>query len=423
VAPALRAARADRIVTRVGPTGPNDARAALAYASDLISAATRKDVAAAFATAGVRAAGASGASLHVLRNGALRLLAASGPPDDTVVQCRVLPLSATTLSTEAFRAREPLWLGSAEAIEARFPHMRDPRAATGIQACAAIPLVADGQTIGVASFQFADPQAFDGAQTTLLGDIAAATAAALHRAARGDHETEVRAFQHRLIGIAGHELRNPLTVVLSASEQLARAATGERDKRAAARVLRNARRMERVVRDLMDYAQAQADGRLLIAPRQVDFHDVCVRVLASLSSLHPERPVSYQRGEDGRGSWDPDRLEALLENLIVNALKHGAADRPVYVGWYGDATELVLKVHNHGVPIPPSLLPHIFDPFQRGEQHAVRDSLGLGLFIVKQIVAAHGGAIQVRSDRESGTTFVVRLPYTAPAAHTRDAAG
>jgi len=107
----------------------------------------------------------------------------------------------------------------------------------------------------------------------------------------------------------------------------------------------------------------------------------------------------------------------------VNALKYGAADRPVYVGWYAEPTELVLKVHNHGPPIPPSVLPHIFDPFQRGEQHGVRDSLGLGLFIVKQIVAAHGGSIQVRSDRESGTAFVVRLPYAAPASSARDRAG
>jgi len=83
----------------------------------------------------------------------------------------------------------------------------------------------------------------------------------------------------------------------------------------------------------------------------------------------------------------------------------------------------VLKVHNHGPPIPAALLPHVFDPFQRGEDHTVRDSLGLGLYIVKQIVAAHGGRIEARSDRETGTTFLVRLPYAAPAAATRDLAG
>ena len=76
-----------------------------------------------------------------------------------------------------------------------------------------------------------------------------------------------------------------------------------------------------------------------------------------------------------------------------------------------------------GRPIPAALLPHLFDPFRRGEDHSVRDSLGLGLYIVKQIVAAHGGRIEARSDHETGTTFVVRLPYAAPAAQTRDLAG
>jgi signal transduction histidine kinase len=394
-----------------------------AYAAALISTTTRKDVARAFATAGVGAAGARAGSLHASRHGVLHLLAVSGAPEDTVVPCRALSVSATTPNAEVFRTGEAMWFGTAEEIEARFPQLRELRAAVDDQAWAGLPLVADGRTIGVVGFQFAAPQGFDRDQRELLGEIASLTAAALHRAARGDHESETRAFQHRLIGIAGHELRNPLTVVLSASEQLGRAAAGDREKRAAARLLRNARRMDRVVRDLVDYAQAEADGRLSIAPREVDFHELCVRVLASLSTLHPERPVSYQRGEDGRGTWDPDRLEALLENLLVNALKYGAADRPVYVGWYGESTELVLKVHNDGVPIPPSVLPYIFDPFQRGEQHGVRDSLGLGLYIVNRIVAAHGGRIQVRSDRESGTTFVVRLPYAAPAAPARGLAG
>ena len=180
--------------------------------------------------------------------------------------------------------------------------------------------------------------------------------------------------------------------------------------------------MDRVVRDLVDYAQAQAEGRLRIAPREVDFHELCVRVLASLSSVHPERPVTYQRGKDGRGRWDPDRLEEVLENLVVNALKYGAPDRPVFIGWYGEPADLVLKVHNQGPPIPAAVLPYVFDPFRRGEEHGVRDSMGLGLYIVRQIVDAHGGRVEVRSDQETGTTFVVRLPFAAAATAARDLA-
>jgi signal transduction histidine kinase len=317
--------------------------AARAYAAALISAPDRHDVGRAFVDAGVAAAGARGGNLYLSRSGALHLLAPLGASEDALVPYRVMPSSADAPCAEAFRTAEPIWLGSAEAIEARFPAMLDLLRATGDEA--------------------------------------------------------------------------------SAAEQLVRGAAGEREKRAVARLLRNARRMDRIVRDLVDYAQAQAEGRLYIVPREVDFHELCVRVLASLSSVHPERPVTYQRGEDGRGRWDPDRLEELLENLLVNALRYGAPDRPVYIGWYGEPTELVLKVHNHGPPIPPAVLPHVFDPFRRGEEHSVRDSLGLGLYIVRQIVSAHGGRVEVRSDRESGTTFVVRLPFAAQASPAHELAG
>jgi signal transduction histidine kinase len=394
-----------------------------AYAAALISAATRREVGRAFVDAGVAACGARSGTLYLARNGALHLLAVSGACDDALVPCRVMPLSASTPAAEMFRTLEPAWLGSAGAIEERSPALHELLGATGDAAWAAMPLTSESGWLGVVELQFADPQAFDQDQRAFLLELAGLTARALQRAGRHDEECETRTFQHRLIGIAGHELRNPLTVVLSSAEHLARGATGDRDKRASARLLRNARRMDRVVRDLVDYAQAQAEGRLHIAPREVDFHELCVRVLASLSSLHPERPVTYQRGEEGRGRWDPDRLEELLENLLVNALRYGAADRPVYVGWYGEPTELVLKVHNDGPPIAAAVLPHVFDPFRRGEEHSVRNSLGLGLYIVRQIVAAHGGRVDVRSDREAGTTFVVRLPFQAPATGARDLAG
>lgn len=393
------------------------------YAEALISAATVREVGKAFAAVGVPTAGAHAGDLYLARAGGLHLLTSCGGRAEALVPCRVMPSSADTPDAEVFRTGEPVWLGSAAAIGQRFPAAAGLVAATGCQAWAALPLPGENAPIGALGLQFGEPQPFNEEQREILGRIAAMTALALVRAARSDGDREARNFQHRLIGIAGHELRNPLTVILSAGDQLARAVAGDREKRATTRLLRNARRMDRLVRDLVDYAQAQADGRLHVAPREVDFHELCVRVLASLSSLHPERPVTYQRGEGGRGAWDPDRLEEMLENLLVNALKYGAPDRPVYVGWYGDAAGLVLKVHNQGPAIPPSILPYVFDPFRRGEDHGASSSLGLGLYIVKQIAAAHGGSVEVRSDRESGTTFVVRLPYASPQAAARPIAG
>jgi signal transduction histidine kinase len=386
----------------------------LAYVSRLATASSQRDIGEAFSSIGVAAAAAQRGELHLVAPPAsLRLLTAAGAGDEAVVPCGVLSASAPMPVAEAFRTGEPVWLRSPREIEMRFPSIADLASATFEQARAAIPLMDGGKPFGVVALQFGAEQEFDERQRAMLSAIAELTARALRRALREEDERSTRAFQHRLIGIAGHELRNPLTVVLSVAEQLARSAADDREKRAAGRLLRNARRMERVVRDLVDYAHAEAEGGLAVAPKPTDFHEVCVRVLSSLASLQPGRKVIYERGDDGRGSWDPDRLEELLENLLVNAIKYGAPDRPVRVSWWGDDDELVAEVHNHGPPIAPSLLPHVFDPFERGKEHGSRDGLGLGLYVVKQIVVAHSGRVEIRSDHESGTTFIVHLPRAA----------
>jgi signal transduction histidine kinase len=390
------------------------------YASALLAASTQRDIADAFSSAGVDAANAQAGEIYLAAEpGSLRLLT-TGAAEDAVVQCRVVSTSAPVPSAEAFRNGEPLWLGTVSELEARFPSIKDFASATGQCACAAIPLFHGERPMGVIALEFGSEQEFDEGQRVVLSAVADLTARALSRAYRDEEQRGARSFQHRLIGIAGHELRNPLTVVIAVSEQLGRTAAADAEKRAAGRLLRNARRMERVVRDLVDYAHAEAEGGLHVAPRPLDFHDLCVRVVSALASLHPERTITYQRGEDGRGIWDADRLEELLENLLINALKYGAADEPVHLEWRGDGEELEVLVHNDGPPISPSLLPHVFDPFERGEKQATRDSLGLGLYIVKQIVTAHRGRVEVRSSYDDGTTIAVRLPRALPSAAAGD---
>ena len=109
------------------------------------------------------------------------------------------------------------------------------------------------------------------------------------------------------------------------------------------------------------------------------------------------------------GSLDPDRVARAVGNLVNNALRYGDPEAPIDVSLRRASAGIVLEVHNQGTPIRPDLLPHLFEAFQRGPD-ADGEGLGLGLYIVKQIVDAHGGSITVRSSQAEGTTFSVLWP-------------
>jgi len=134
-----------------------------------------------------------------------------------------------------------------------------------------------------------------------------------------------------------------------------------------------------------------------------------------MTTAFPEAPVWLQA--------DPTRLEQVFVNLLFNAAKYTEAGGEVELSVEREQDEATVRIRDTGIGIAPDVLPHVFDPFRRGEEHSVRDSLGLGLYIVRQIVSAHGGRVEVRSDRESGTTFVVRLPFAAQASPAHELAG
>jgi signal transduction histidine kinase len=144
-----------------------------------------------------------------------------------------------------------------------------------------------------------------------------------------------------------------------------------------------------------------------------DLHEVCRGVVAELQAAEPDRSVALELSGDGRGAWDPARMAQAVSNLVSNALEHGAPDAPVRVTVGGDEEHAIVEVENQGPPIPRELMAVMFEPFCRGS--ALRDAshargLGLGLFIVSEIVGAHGGAVEVDSSAERGTRFTVILP-------------
>src|SRR5262249_31799739 len=147
-----------------------------------------------------------------------------------------------------------------------------------------------------------------------------------------------------------------------------------------------------------------------------DLHALCRHVIDELAAAYPRTAISLDVSGDGRGAWDGDRLAQVLSNLLRNAIQHGGGGA-IVVRVLDEGENVAITVHNQGPAIPADLLPFIFDPFRQGERRDARDaqSVGLGLYIVQQIVLAHGGQIYVWSPDRDGTTFTVRLPRHAEA--------
>jgi PAS domain S-box-containing protein len=224
---------------------------------------------------------------------------------------------------------------------------------------------------------------------------------------------EALAFRERMLGILGHDLRNPLSAVRILAQLLLRRTDVSDDARVQlAHIDRAGKRMLEMIATLLDFSESRSNGALPISPEPTDLHEVTRAVVAELLVANPGREIELVTGGDGHGRWDPARMAQVVSNLVGNALTHGARDEPVTVSVGGNADELHVAVSNAGIPIPPELLTSIFEPFcgrKRSDTSHAR-GLGLGLYIAKQIVSAHGGDIAARSTAAEGTTFTVRVP-------------
>ncbi|MCY1077590.1 sensor histidine kinase [Archangium lansingense] len=230
-------------------------------------------------------------------------------------------------------------------------------------------------------------------------------------------------FAQQLIGIVSHDLRNPLGAIsLSASGLMNHAGLDERNAFYARLIFTSAERATRMVRDLLDFTRARLGGGIPLQRRAVDLYALVRQVLQEVGLNHSGREIREHYQDAGRGLWDADRLAQVLSNLVSNALQYSPNEGHVTVSVVGEAEAVWLKVHNIGDPIPDGLLGRLFEPLQRGEESPdnSRRSIGLGLYIVDQIVRAHGGTVGVRSSSEEGTTFQIHLPRMPPSVPGRE---
>lgn len=214
---------------------------------------------------------------------------------------------------------------------------------------------------------------------------------------------ELEARQERILAIVSHDLRTPLSAIELSAGMLQRKLADRPEARTVERILASSRRMTEILTDLLDYARSGARIGFALSRVAVDAHALCEAVADEVRTANPQSQIALHLDGEATGEWDRGRLQQLVTNLIVNAVKHG--DGTVDVRSRGDEEEWTLTVHNCGTPIDRDLLPRIFDPFRSG-----RGGTGLGLYIARAIAHAHGGSIDVASDERSGTTFTVRMP-------------
>ena len=219
-------------------------------------------------------------------------------------------------------------------------------------------------------------------------------------------------FRDQFIGILGHDLRTPLGAVTAGAALLAIPEDNpERRLRIVPRIINSAQRMERLIADLLDLANARLGGSLPLKRQLTDLQQVCEEAIVEVRAAHPDTTLRSQMTGDLHGQWDADRLAQVVSNLLANAVQHGGGTAITLTAQeQGDA--VTLAVQNGGPPIPKHALPSIFEPLARGAAEPASHSIGLGLFIARAVVMAHGGDIQVSSSTEAGTTFTVRLPKT-----------
>ncbi|HEU4748228.1 MAG TPA: sensor histidine kinase, partial [Gemmatimonadaceae bacterium] len=217
------------------------------------------------------------------------------------------------------------------------------------------------------------------------------------------------------VAILGHELRSPLSVVITGSQfMLDRGALTEPDLTVATRVARTAGRMNQMVADLLDFTWGRLGSGIPITPGETDLAVVIRQAVDEMAAVHTDAVLQFTPTGNLTGQWDAPRISQVVTNLLGNAVQHGTSGTRISVTAQGESADVVLRVHSQGQPIPKADLPGLFSPFKRfqSDRPAARDSgnLGLGLYITERIVSAHNGTIDVRSSAEAGTLFTIRLP-------------
>jgi PAS domain S-box-containing protein len=284
----------------------------------------------------------------------------------------------------------------------------------GVTSTLSVPLLALDTPLAVAHFAFTKESGrrHSDSDRTIAQDVARRITQIVENALLHEEVAQSLVYRERVMGILGHDLRNPLSAVLSLSKMFSeKPDVPDRTREALGHIRSSAERMEQMIHTILDFTQLRFRGAPVLTLEGFDFAQLVRSLVTELQAAHPTRAIDVATPGVLRGRWDYTRMGQVVSNLIANALTHGERESPVTVDLAGDRESVVLTVGNRGPAIPVGVMSKLFEPFWQAND-TKRRGLGLGLFISQQIVEAHGGAIDVESANDH-TTFCVRLPIAS----------
>lgn len=215
------------------------------------------------------------------------------------------------------------------------------------------------------------------------------------------------------VGMLGHDLRSPLQVLSFGAAKLKNMEDADKSLNQLGSVMvASVQRMKQMLDNLMDFTETRIGEGVRINLSEADLAVISKQIVEEFRSAHHGHQFQYRASGDCTGIWDALRVGQICQNLISNALQHGAAQSTIAVSCEGSNDKVMLTVKNDGKPIPTAHQRDIFELSHRqhDQQGNPNKNLGLGLYIVRELVTAHNGSISVESTQSTGTMFKVELP-------------
>ncbi|KAE9644666.1 GAF domain-containing sensor histidine kinase [Pseudomonas sp. PB106] len=226
-----------------------------------------------------------------------------------------------------------------------------------------------------------------------------------------NNANELGRLREQFIAVLGHDLRTPLSAVRMSADLLETKTEDQRSLKLISAIRNSSVRMGVLIENILDFARGRLGGGIPVQRKLVDdLQQTLQLTLEEVQASHPRATFNHALDVPAGIYCDALRISQLLSNLLGNAVTHGSAGTPITLKAYAENDEIVISLTNQGSPIPPSLMPLLFEPFSRAEAGQRCEGLGLGLYIAAQIVSAHNGSLNVTSNAETGTCFIARFP-------------